>query len=105
MIVHFEQPPLINKNGWRTCYYYIIGGFSHNAKAALTTRTAGGLFIFQSSVFRISEKLHNEKQGLALTKKARRGKIRRAYNGGKRNIYIEYRSAVSSVSVINMLFF
>ena len=30
--------------------------------------TAGGLFVFQSSVFRISEKLHNVKQGFALTK-------------------------------------
>nr|MDB6471380.1 hypothetical protein [Blautia wexlerae] len=27
------------------------------------------LFVFQSSVFRISEKLHNGKQGFALTKK------------------------------------
>ena len=33
-------------------------------------RTAGGLFVFQSSVFRINEKLHNVKQGLALTKKS-----------------------------------
>ena len=32
-------------------------------------RTAGGLFVFQSSVFRINEKLHNVKQGFALTKK------------------------------------
>ena len=32
-------------------------------------RTAGGLFVFQSSVFRINEKLHNVKQGLALTRK------------------------------------
>ncbi len=28
---------------------------------------AGGLFVFQSSVFRINEKLHNVKQGFALT--------------------------------------
>jgi len=35
-----------------------------------TTRTAGGLFVFQSFVFRINEKLHNAKQGLALTTKA-----------------------------------
>lgn len=32
-----------------------------------TTRIAGGLFILQSSVFRISEKLLNGEQGLALT--------------------------------------
>ena len=31
----FGRPPLINKNGWRTCYYYIIGGFYNNAKAIL----------------------------------------------------------------------
>ncbi|MEO2711215.1 hypothetical protein ABHD46_15835, partial [Blautia wexlerae] len=31
------------------------------------------LFVFQSSVFRISEKLHNGKQGFALTKKSRNG--------------------------------
>ena len=49
-------------------FYYIIGGFLHNAKAILTTRRAGGLFVLQSSVFRINEKLHNVKQGLALTK-------------------------------------
>ncbi|RHQ56115.1 hypothetical protein DWY31_06000 [Dorea sp. AF24-7LB] len=30
---------------------------------------AGGLFVFQSSVFRINEKLHNVKQGFALTTK------------------------------------
>ena len=65
----FGRPPLINKNGWRTCYYYIIGGFYNNAKAILTTRIAGGLFVSQSSVFRINEKLHNGKQGFALTKK------------------------------------
>ena len=65
----FGRPPLINKNGWRTCYYYIIGGFYNNAKAILTTRIAGGLFVFQSSVFRINEKLHNGKQGFALTTK------------------------------------
>ena len=58
---------MINKNGWRTCYYYIIGGFYNNAKAILTTRIAGGLFVSQSSVFRINEKLHNVKQGFALT--------------------------------------
>ena len=69
MIVHCEQPPLIDKNGWRTCYYYIIGGFSHNAKATTTTRTAGGLFVSQSFVFGNNQKLHNEKQGHALTKK------------------------------------
>ena len=63
----FGRPPLINKNGWRTCYYYIIGGFYNNAKAILTTRIAGGLFVSQSSVFRINEKLHNVKQGFALT--------------------------------------
>lgn len=40
----------------------------HNAKAILTTRRAGGLFVLQSSVFRINEKLHNGKQGHALTK-------------------------------------
>ena len=67
MIVHCEQPPLIDKNGWRTCYYYIIGGFSHNAKATTTTRTAGGLFVSQSFVFGNNQKLHNEKQGHALT--------------------------------------
>ena len=63
----FGQPPLINKNGWRTCNYYITGGFLHNAKATLTTRIAGGLFVSQSFVFRISEKLLNGKQGFALT--------------------------------------
>ena len=62
---------MINKNGWRTCYYYIIGGFYNNAKAILTTRIAGGLFVSQSSVFRINEKLHNGKQGFALTIKNR----------------------------------
>ena len=34
-------------------------------------RIAGGLFVSQSSVFRINEKLHNGKQGFALTKKQR----------------------------------
>ncbi|WP_368261626.1 hypothetical protein, partial [Blautia wexlerae] len=29
------------------------------------------LFVFQSSVFRISEKLHNGKQGFALTRKTK----------------------------------
>ncbi|WP_459831869.1 hypothetical protein, partial [Faecalimonas hominis] len=33
------------------------------------TCIAGGLFVFQSSVFRISEKLHNGKQGFTLTTK------------------------------------
>ena len=41
----------------------------HNAKAILTTRRAGGLFVLQSSVFRINEKLLNGEQGPALTKK------------------------------------
>jgi len=54
-------------NGWRTCFYYIKGGFLHNAKAIPTTRRAGGLFVLQSSVFRISEKLLNGEQGHALT--------------------------------------
>ncbi|MBO5146613.1 MAG: hypothetical protein J6C19_13990, partial [Lachnospiraceae bacterium] len=49
---------------------YIIGGFLHNAKAIPTTRRAGGLFVLQSSVFRISEKLLNGEQGHALTNKA-----------------------------------
>ena len=40
----------------------------HNAKAILTTRRAGGLFVLQSSVFRINEKLLNGEQGPALTK-------------------------------------
>ena len=39
----------------------------HNAKAILTTRRAGGLFVLQSSVFRINEKLLNGEQGPALT--------------------------------------
>ena len=39
-------PPLIIKNGWRTYFYYIIGGFPHNAKATSTTRIAGGFFVF-----------------------------------------------------------
>lgn len=43
------------------------GGFILQAEATSTIRTAGGLFVFQSSVFRINEKLHNVKQGLALT--------------------------------------
>ena len=42
----------------------------HNAKAIPTTRRAGGLFVLQSFVFRISEKLLNGEQGFALTKKA-----------------------------------
>ena len=42
----------------------------HNAKAILTTRRAGGLFVLQSSVFRINEKLLNGEQGPALTKKS-----------------------------------
>ena len=41
----------------------------HNAKAILTTRRAGGLFVLQSSVFRINEKLLNGEQGPALTMK------------------------------------
>lgn len=41
----------------------------HNAKAIPTTRRAGGLFVLQSFVFRISEKLLNGEQGLALTTK------------------------------------
>ena len=48
-------------------FYYIIGGFLHNAEAIPTTRRAGGLFVLQSFVFRISEKLLNGEQGLALT--------------------------------------
>ena len=36
-------------------------------KQCWLTCIAGGLFVFQSSVFRISEKLHNGKQGFALT--------------------------------------
>ena len=43
----------------------------HNAKAILTTRRAGGLFVLQSSVFRINEKLLNGEQGPALTKEKR----------------------------------
>ena len=39
----------------------------HNAEAIPTTRRAGGLFVLQSFVFRISEKLLNGEQGLALT--------------------------------------
>ena len=57
------------KNGWRTCFYYITGGILHNAKAIPATRRAGGLFVLQSSVFRISEKLLHGEQGHALTKK------------------------------------
>ena len=45
----------------------------HNAKAIPTTRTAGGLFVLQSSVFRISEKLLNGEQGHALTANAASG--------------------------------
>jgi hypothetical protein len=44
--------------------------FLHNAKAILTTRRAGGLFVLQSSVFRINEKLLNGEQGHALTNNA-----------------------------------
>jgi len=33
-------------------------------------RRAGGLFVLQSSVFRINEKLLNGEQGLALTRKS-----------------------------------
>lgn len=51
----FGLPPSINKMVGEP-FYYIIGGFLHNAKASLTTR-AGGLFVLQSSVFRINEKL------------------------------------------------
>ena len=50
-------------------FYYIIGGFLHNAEAIPTTRRAGGLFVLQSSVFRINEKLLNGEQGPALTTK------------------------------------
>ena len=39
----------------------------HNAEAIPTTRRAGGLFVLQSFVFRISEKLLNGEHGLALT--------------------------------------
>ena len=60
----FGLPPLINKMVGEP-FYYIIGGFLHNAKASLTTR-AGGLFVLQSSVFRINEKLLNGEQGPAL---------------------------------------
>ena len=41
----------------------------HNAKAIPTTRRAGGLFVLQSFVFRISEKLLIGEQGLTLTTK------------------------------------
>ena len=61
----FGLPPLINKMVGEP-FYYIIGGFLHNAKAILTTRRAGGLFVLQSSVFRINEKLLNGEQGPAL---------------------------------------
>ena len=67
MIVHFEQPPLINKKRLANLLLLYYWRFSHNAKATTTTRIAGGLFVPQSSVFRINEKLHNVKQGLALT--------------------------------------
>ena len=43
----------------------------HNAEAIPTTRRAGGLSVLQSFVFRISEKLLNGEQGLALTIKDR----------------------------------
>ena len=43
--------------------------YSSLTKQCWLTCIAGGLFVFQSSVFRISEKLHNGKQGFALTKK------------------------------------
>ena len=61
-------PPLINKMVGEP-FLLIKGGFLHNAKAILTTRRAGGLFVLQSSVFRINEKLLNGEQGPALTKK------------------------------------
>lgn len=54
----FGLPPSINKMVGEP-FYYIIGGFLHNAKAILTTRRAGDLFVLQSSVFRINEKLLN----------------------------------------------
>ena len=59
-------PPLINKMVGEP-FLLIKGGFLHNAKAILTTRRAGGLFVLQSSVFRINEKLLNGEQGPALT--------------------------------------
>ena len=40
----FGLPPSINKMVGEP-FYYIIGGFLHNAKAILTTRRAGGLFV------------------------------------------------------------
>ena len=48
-----------------------LGGFLHNAEAIPTTRRAGGVFVLQSFVFRISEKLLNGEQGLALTSSAK----------------------------------
>ncbi|MCC8103840.1 MAG: hypothetical protein LIP11_16865 [Clostridiales bacterium] len=50
--------------------FSITGGFLHNAKAIPTTRIAGGLFVLQSSVFRINEKLRNGEQGHTLTNNA-----------------------------------
>jgi len=40
------MPPLFNICGWRTCNYYIIGGFLLEAKAVWEhTCIAGGLFL------------------------------------------------------------
>lgn len=51
--------------GWRTEVIIALEVFY--CKLKQLQPPAGGLFVFQSYVFRINEKLHNVKQGLALT--------------------------------------
>lgn len=59
LTIQFYNESLIKKEGHKNKYFLKF----------MMLRTAGGLFVFQSFVFRNNEKLHNAKQGLALTKK------------------------------------
>ena len=66
LLLSIWTPPLFDKTVGEPVLLY-QGGFLHNAKAIPTTRRAGGLFVLQSSVFRISEKRNFGEQGHALT--------------------------------------